>query len=342
MRGKTAFLIVLLSFALSNALGSVVAEGLSPAGILDSQKPIVTVTFPNGSEVFQIGDPLNITWTALDSSFGTNPISIYYSIDNGASYALIAENLPNTGTFGWTIPNSPSLEVLVKIAAADSFGLQGNDVSDAVFKIDGPPEPPQNVQLALSDHAILLNWSASLEGDVNRYAIYRATSAGVLVNSTNALDTISSAVTSFTDSAVVHGITYYYVVTALDSMNNQSLASGEVNGTAYILQVLAVSFKQRTDGSKMVDITYDLQGNPNGTYEITPFVRLNALSEWVALVSKTGAVGGGITAGTNKQIVWNLYQDLGEVYSGQAQIKILATEENLSKSASAAGRRPGS
>jgi len=320
--------VFLLIFApILYAAAQVSVEGISASGILDSKIPQITVLAPNGGEVYQVNDLVNITWNAIDSSFGATPIGIYYSIDNGVSYNSIAANLANSGSYAWTIPNSPSLQVLVKIAAVDSFGLQGDDVSDAVFKIDGPPLPPQNLALLLSDHAVNLTWDASLEGDVNRYVIYRSNNAGVAINSTNALDTVIAPLANYSDSAVVHGTTYYYVVTALDSMDNESIASGEVNGTAYILQVLAVSFKQRSDGSKFVDITYSFTGNPVGKYTISPFVRLSLTGEWIACENLSGAHGVDITPGTGKTIAWDFGTQMGAVYSSSAQIKIQAVEQ---------------
>ena len=318
---------IFFSLTFSMVFAAVQVESISSAGILDSQTPQVAVLTPNGGEVYQIGDAVNITWTAVDSSFGAKPIKIAYSTNNGANYTELASNLANSGLYAWTIPNAPSLEVLVKVVAADSFGLEGFDVSDKVFKIDGPPQAPQNLALTLVDHAISLAWSASAEGDVNRYVIYRSTSPNVTVQSSNVLDTVWTPGVSYLDSAVVQGSTYYYVVTALDSMNNQSVKSNEVNGTAYVLEILVVSFKQRTDGSKIVDISYGFTGNPSGKYTITPYVRMDAQSQWVACQQVSGDSGTNVSPGQNKAIIWNFGTQMGEVYSSKAQIKIHALEQ---------------
>ena len=329
MKKYSVLFTVLAFLTLSIKLfGQVSAEGISPGGILDSQNPEVTVISPNGGEVYQIGDSVDITWTAVDSSFGLIPINLYYSIDNGLNFSLIEDSLSNTGTYRWEIPDEPSLEMLVKVTATDSFGLTGADTSDAVFKIDGPPSPPENLVATLSDHAITLDWDAVNEGDLESYFIYRSTVSGVEAILSNRIDTVLVPNNTFTDTDVEHDSTYYYVVTAVDSMGNESVASGEVSGTAYILQIIAVSFSQRTDGSKNVDITYSFTGNPSGTYTITPYVSTNGGVDWQDCITLSGDYGEGIVPGTDKGITWGFGTDMSNVYSSNVKIKISATEES--------------
>ena len=319
--------IMFCSFISQKVYTQVIAEGISESDTLDSQPPKITLYTPNGGEVYLPGDSVSITWSATDSSFGSNPINLFYSIDGGVNYIEIQTNLENSGSYTWKVPNNPSENVLVKVSGVDLYGLEGFDVSDAVFKIDGPPNPPQNIALTVSDHAITLTWDASDEGDVNRYIIYRDTTSGFEMNSSSVLDTVFAPDTSFTDSLVVHGITYYYVVTAMDSMGNESVASSELSGTAYILGILSVTFSQRRDGSKIVDIYYSFVGNPDGSYKITPYVRLSSEDDWVECQHVTGDTGEGIKPGDNKNIIWEFGKQMGEVYSSRAQIKIEATEQ---------------
>lgn len=70
-------------------------------------------------------------------------------------------------------------------------------------------------------HAAILTWTASTTPNVT-YNVYRAAaSAGpyTLVNSS------SISATTFTDTSVQAGQTYYYVTTAVDGNNNQSAYS---------------------------------------------------------------------------------------------------------------------
>jgi len=100
---------------------------------LDTQygpTPTITVTSPNGGEVWQVGSIKNINW----SSSNVIDVKIELSINNGASWIEIISSTPSTGLYAWTVPNSPSLQCLIKIS--DVTDPNVNDVSDNVFTIE--------------------------------------------------------------------------------------------------------------------------------------------------------------------------------------------------------------
>lgn len=76
-------------------------------------------------------------------------------------------------------------------------------------------------------HAVTLNWAASTSSGVTGYKVYRGTTSGgpyTLVKSS------AVAGTSYVDSGVVSGQTYYYVVTAVSNTgesvySNQAVAA---------------------------------------------------------------------------------------------------------------------
>jgi len=73
-------------------------------------------------------------------------------------------------------------------------------------------------------HYVSLAWTASASTDVAGYNVYRGTQSGgpyTEIGSTN------SATTDYTDLSVMSGDTYYYVVTAFDSSNEQSPYSNQ-------------------------------------------------------------------------------------------------------------------
>jgi len=325
---KVSILLTLL-ISFSNLFAQVSAEGISPAGILDSQIPNVEVVYPNGGEVFQVGDQVNIQWTAEDSSFGANPVSIYFSSDNGESFEAIFSNVTNESPNSWEIPNLATLEGLIRIVAVDSFGLAGNDTSDAVFKIDGPPAQPDGLAASLADHVINLSWNTVNEGDLDKYHIYRSMNPDVETNSDNLIDSVSAPVIVYADSNVTHGETYYYVITALDSLENESIASSEVSETAYILQITSVTFQQRKDGSKLVDVDYVFVGNPLGTYTITPYYSIDSGTNWLECTLILGGDTGSNIAPGTYSMVWDFGSELGGIYQRNALIKIIGAEDQI-------------
>jgi len=76
-------------------------------------------------------------------------------------------------------------------------------------------------------HSVALSWTASTSSVVG-YNVYRSTTSGgpyTLIT--------SSAITgtTFTDNAAQAGVTYFYVVTAVDSSGNESVNSNEASAT---------------------------------------------------------------------------------------------------------------
>jgi len=73
-------------------------------------------------------------------------------------------------------------------------------------------------------NSVSLNWKASISSNVLGYKVYRATQA----SGPYTKYTFSAIIgTSYTDIAVQAGQTYYYVVTAVDSNNNESAYSNQ-------------------------------------------------------------------------------------------------------------------
>ena len=69
-------------------------------------------------------------------------VKIEYSTDNGATWfsPAIVDNTPNSGSYPWLIPNTPSTNCLVKISDANDG--DPSDVSDNVFSIVIPAIKP--------------------------------------------------------------------------------------------------------------------------------------------------------------------------------------------------------
>jgi hypothetical protein len=99
--------------------------------------PSLQVIDPNGGENWEAGSTHAITWTWQ----GSIPyVKLEYSTDSGANWTTIISSAANTGSYGWTIPNAPSSQALIRILdAADGDPV---DVSDGVFVIVGPPPSP--------------------------------------------------------------------------------------------------------------------------------------------------------------------------------------------------------
>lgn len=91
----------------------------------------LTLQYPNGGEVWMVGETEEITWTDVN----VYDVKIELSVDNGSSWSTIAESTPNTGTYSWLVEAQDSSDqCLIRITNVDD-GLV-TDASDDVFTID--------------------------------------------------------------------------------------------------------------------------------------------------------------------------------------------------------------
>ncbi|MBL7094290.1 family 10 glycosylhydrolase [candidate division KSB1 bacterium] len=102
------------------------------------------------------------------------------------------------------------------------------------WKDNNPPMDPMNLKAQfLSSTKIKLEWAfldSSLEpDDVYRYNIYRSLSSPVdITKAGNLIHITTNAQPVYIDNSIKSEHSYYYVVTALDRVNNQSPPSNEV------------------------------------------------------------------------------------------------------------------
>ncbi len=127
---------------------------------LDTVDPAVTIIAPNGGEEWYIGDTNDILWTAEDTNLTPNTICLWYSLNGGGDYILIAENTVNSGTYAWQMPDTQSSNALVRIQALDDFGNQGEEASAGAFTITYvPPAPPENLNVDISNEVdAVITW----------------------------------------------------------------------------------------------------------------------------------------------------------------------------------------
>ncbi len=105
------------------------------------------------------------------------------------------------------------------------------------------------------------------------------------------------------------------------------LAGIALAGTAQAqLAVSNVTFQQRTDGSRMVDIRYTLSGG-TAPYTVAVKVSNNGGTTYaIPATTFTGAVGANQSAGTNKLITWNAAADWSGNYSTTMRFNVTATD----------------
>ena len=117
---------------ISDASNSAI-DDVSDATFTITPAPIstVTLTAPNGGEIWEEGTSHSITWTRQ----AVAQVKIEYSTDNGGGWTVVVPLVPAvSGNYNWTIPNTPSTQCLIRIS--DTSDPSVNDVSDSTFTIE--------------------------------------------------------------------------------------------------------------------------------------------------------------------------------------------------------------
>ncbi len=88
-----------------------------------------------------------------------------------------------------------------------------------------------------------------------------------------------------------------------------------------------VRFAQRTDGSRLVDVTYDLADADGDTCAVTLLVSDDGGADWVMPCSQyTGDAGPGIAPGSGRHIVWNFGFDNPDREGNDYRVRVVASD----------------
>ena len=92
----------------------------------------IKVQSPNGAEIWNVNTQQNISWT----SAGVNNLKIDYTTNNGTNWLPVIASTPaSSGSYPWTVSNTPSNQCKVRISDASNSSISG--ISDNTFSIRG-------------------------------------------------------------------------------------------------------------------------------------------------------------------------------------------------------------
>lgn len=113
--------------------------------------------------------------------------------------------------------------VLFFIGCESSNPVETRIVEVEVQK-DTAPFPPRGVCSITGDGEVIVYWLLNQEDDIAGYVIYRSLNE---ISDYEEIGTVGSETTSFTDTKVQNGTTYFYAVSAFDQAGNESELSNE-------------------------------------------------------------------------------------------------------------------
>jgi hypothetical protein len=110
-----------------------------------------------------------------------------------------------------------------------------------------PPSAPTGLTASAGNHTVSLDWNNNSESDTNGYNIYRSTTSGSGYVKINGSPVSSS---NYIDNTVTNETTYYYVVTAVDTVGNESDYSNEASAMPRIYVEILGSWVSGTSHAK--------------------------------------------------------------------------------------------
>ncbi|OQA45590.1 MAG: Ser-Thr-rich glycosyl-phosphatidyl-inositol-anchored membrane family protein [Chloroflexi bacterium ADurb.Bin325] len=128
---------------------------------VDTTAPTVSLTAPADGDFWAGGRTQTITWQASDNvGLATNPITITFSGDGGATWEVIAGQQPNTGAYAWPAPPVDRDAAIIRVEAVDRAGNRGN--SQRTFVLDSAaPAAPQNLTVTPATWTNVADFSAT-------------------------------------------------------------------------------------------------------------------------------------------------------------------------------------
>ncbi|MHC4500967.1 MAG: right-handed parallel beta-helix repeat-containing protein, partial [Planctomycetota bacterium] len=140
---------------------------------------------------------------------------------DGENFAFLVNKDPNSAGHEDTNLDSATTYTYRVCArdTTDGNSVWSNEASDSPL-----PSAPTNVTATAVNGSIKIEWDLSSESDVNDYKVYRDTVSDFSLHPVKLVAAVEDA-NVYTDSSADANITYYYKVTSVDNLSNESAAS---------------------------------------------------------------------------------------------------------------------
>jgi fibronectin type 3 domain-containing protein len=184
--------------------------------ILDSRSNIISVTENSDGKVLKAGDVVHVA-LVTDETEGVATVSV-----SGLSTITLYNDNPSaiTPTYegDYVIPGAVDIiDGTVTGSFTDAAGNQAQSRAALTYlNVANPPQPSQLSSFAVSETEMNINWTESGATDFASYMLFRSTSAGVDSTSVLVRTETNSATTSYSDTDLKVGVTYFYALYTVD------------------------------------------------------------------------------------------------------------------------------
>jgi hypothetical protein len=232
-----ASLLVLAAILLVGCAGSTTSSGSGGAKVTVPLAPSGLSAAPGNAQV-------TLSWA---SSSGAASYHVKRSTTSGGPYTQVAS--PTASSYvDSSLTNGTKYFYVVSALNAAGESANSAEASATPTAPANPPPAPANLQATAGNAQVSLTWSAST--GATSYNVKRSTTSG---GPYSQIATPSS--NSYTDTGLTNGTTYYYVVSAVDSVG-QSVNSAQASATP--------------TATANPDVTITI--NPANTHPISPYI----------------------------------------------------------------------
>ena len=160
-----------------DAGGAKIASDRSDAAFTINPRVDALVVSPNGGETLTSGDTYTLKWKSpSNATLGYH--SLWYSLDNGASWTWIHAVGPNKRSFDWTVPAVADANptALFRVDVYNNVGVQiSSDMSDAPFTVAGRANvlltAPNGGEVLTSGNTFTVQWKAPTTAPVGYFGL---------------------------------------------------------------------------------------------------------------------------------------------------------------------------
>lgn len=101
--------------------------------IIDRTAPTGAIDFPTSKAKLRGGTKYTIKWQAADKYLKASPVTLRYSRDGKGTWDVVAQDIPNTGSYEWTVSKDMTTAGQLQVLVADKAGNVGTVESTSVL-----------------------------------------------------------------------------------------------------------------------------------------------------------------------------------------------------------------
>jgi titin len=296
--------------------------GVSPQSAEVSATPMsVQATVPSAPQGLSASGgngSVRLSWRvpASDGGSAITGYTVYRgTMSGGESPTPVATGVSGTSFTDTALMNGTAY--YYQVAAVNAVGRSGLSTEASATPVATVPTAPQGLVASGGDTSVVLSWSAPTSdggSPITGYNVYRGTAPGG-----EPVTPLASGVptTGFTDHGVVNGTTYYYKVTAVNTVgpsafSNEASATPHTPVTAgFVRRVAAATV---TGSRTTTALPVSAPGIPSGdTIVIT------------LLLSSTSSINNAVSATDTAGNTYVIGRDVNDGSAGDRTLTLLAT-----------------